>query len=85
MERRAAGQHSSTSVPAHFTFVVHCGFSMQFTFSREEVECDPADIQSAAVTGRALERLEKELGDHLALHYAIDGVECEDDVLLGTS
>lgn len=72
MKRRSAGQHSRTSVPDHFTFVVNCGFSMQFTFSREEVECDLADIQSAEVTEGALERLEKELGDYLALHYACD-------------
>jgi hypothetical protein len=84
MQRRA-GQRGQTSIPNQFTFVVQCGFSMQFTFPREEVDCDPADIQGAEVTRPALERLENELRDYLGLHYAIGDIECEDDVLLGTS
>ena len=85
MKRRPAGRHSETGSPDHFTFLVHCGFSMQFTFPREEVHCDPAKPQAAEVTARALQRLEKELRDYLAVHYAIDDVQCEDDVLLGSS
>lgn len=85
MKRKTAGRRSETSVPDNFTFVVHCGFSMQFTFPREDVACDPADTQMAEVTERGLERLATELRDYLAAHYAIDGVECEDDVLLGSS
>ena len=87
MAKESPGRRSDseTGVPAHFTFVVHCAFSMQFTFPRREVDYDRADVSTAEVKGRALERLEKELRDYLGLHYAIDDTECEDDVLLGTS
>jgi len=84
MKRRTARRRGEPGAPNYFTFVVHCGFSMQFTFPREDVDCDPADIRAAEVKGEALQRLEKELQDYLGLDYAIDGVECEDDVLLGT-
>ena len=84
MKRRTARRRSTSGGPNDFTFVVNCGFSMQFTFPRKDVNCDPANIQAAEVKEEALQRLEEELQDYLGLNYAIDRVECDDFVLLGT-
>jgi hypothetical protein len=84
MRKKTARRRKEAVVPDYFTFVVHCGFSMQFTFPRKDVDCDPAYIDEAEVTGEALVRLEKELRDYLGKDYAVEDLECEEGVLLGT-
>jgi len=65
MKREATRARKGQGMPRNFTFVVHCGFSMQFTFPGEDVDCDPAHIQAAEVKEEALQRLEEELQEYL--------------------
>ena len=60
-----------------YTFKVHCGFSMQYTFTETELGPD------GEPTAEAVAALEGELEEHLHQNYGVDSVEAEVDFLIG--
>ncbi len=71
----------------HYTFKVICSFSMQYTFTEDEVETDN-DVGESCFepTYTAQQRLAGELRELIGNHYALnDDIEicAESDDLLG--
>jgi hypothetical protein len=70
----------------HYTFVVHVGFDMQYTFTRAEVQRDedggPRDFEP---TDKALTDLQNEIREYIGGNYPVDEVEvyADSDDLLG--
>lgn len=70
----------------HYTFRVVCSFTMQHTFTEDEMEPDPEGGEGDVVpTDEGMLALQRELEEHLRGDYVVDEVELDtdSDALLG--